>query len=232
MMSFDPFTAEARSVVVGSGDAADSLRHRWIGTEHLLLALTSEKVTAPGAHLLFQELGVAPRTLNARLLDVLRPGDAAATTEHKILTPRFRLVIAHASQVALKVGSRQIGTEHVLTALVAEPDGVAVDVLRAAGVAYDAALALLRSGRVDVSESRSPEPTWDVLPMTAAALLALEVARQWAEADGEVPVSTRHLLLALTVPGSVAARTLASMGITYESLQRTFGEVGGAEPDL
>ena len=39
---FERFTAEARQVVIGAQTEARQLRHRWIGTEHLLLALLTQ----------------------------------------------------------------------------------------------------------------------------------------------------------------------------------------------
>ena len=39
---FERFTTEARQTVVGAQTEARRLRHRWIGTEHLLLALLAQ----------------------------------------------------------------------------------------------------------------------------------------------------------------------------------------------
>ncbi len=44
---FERFTQEARDVVVGAQKEARELRHRWIGTEHLLLSLLTTP-DAPG----------------------------------------------------------------------------------------------------------------------------------------------------------------------------------------
>ena len=40
---FERFTTEARQTVVGAQAEARQLRHRWIGTEHLLLALLAQE---------------------------------------------------------------------------------------------------------------------------------------------------------------------------------------------
>jgi ATP-dependent Clp protease ATP-binding subunit ClpA len=46
---FERFTADARETVVGAQREARQLRHRWIGTEHLLLALLSRADSSTAA---------------------------------------------------------------------------------------------------------------------------------------------------------------------------------------
>jgi len=46
---FERFTSQARDVVVRAQQEARDLRHRQVGTEHLLLALLSTETGAAGA---------------------------------------------------------------------------------------------------------------------------------------------------------------------------------------
>jgi len=79
---FERFTTEARHVVHGARQEANQLRHRYVGTEHILLALLSRD--AGPVHLVLREAGLdAPRVRTdiERLLgtsSILGPDDAAA----------------------------------------------------------------------------------------------------------------------------------------------------------
>lgn len=65
---FERFTTEARSVVVAAQEQARALQHDWIGTEHVLLALTAGQ--GVGAVVL-HGLGVDHEQVRARMLALL-----------------------------------------------------------------------------------------------------------------------------------------------------------------
>jgi len=78
---FERFTADARAVVVGAQEEARSLRHRHIGTEHLLLALVRLDQTA--AATLLRESGLDHDRVRAEVTRLVSSGglgelDAAA----------------------------------------------------------------------------------------------------------------------------------------------------------
>ena len=78
---FERFTRDARQVVVDAREWARELRHRVVGTEHLLLALAGQEF---GAGALLRDAGVTREAVRARLAVVRGPGavisdaDAAA----------------------------------------------------------------------------------------------------------------------------------------------------------
>ena len=72
-----PFSAAARRILQKAAEEADALRHGYIGTEHLLLALIGDEQSTAGA--LLGEYGV--------LLDVVRPLAAAPVTEQSSGAP-------------------------------------------------------------------------------------------------------------------------------------------------
>ena len=66
-----PFTPRAKKVLELSLREALALKHRYIGTEHLLLGLVREGEGL--AMLVLHRLGAGPEAIRARVLDALRP---------------------------------------------------------------------------------------------------------------------------------------------------------------
>jgi ATP-dependent Clp protease ATP-binding subunit ClpC len=131
---FERFTHPARQVVVLAQEEARILRHPYIGPEHILLGLLRE------------EHGVAARVLNG--LDVT--GDTVRTQVRRIVgageeitsrampfTPEALRALQTALREALSLDRREIGTEHLLLALVGGEETVATRVLAALDVHGD-----------------------------------------------------------------------------------------------
>jgi ATP-dependent Clp protease ATP-binding subunit ClpC len=118
-------------VLAAAEREARTLRHTRIGTEHLLLGVL-DRADEPGARAL-ATLGV---TLGAARAQVMRivglPGTPSPPTLP--LTPPARDALAGALREAIELGGTTVGAEHVLLAVLRERDGVAVRILRDAGV--------------------------------------------------------------------------------------------------
>jgi ATP-dependent Clp protease ATP-binding subunit ClpC len=69
-------------------------------------------------------------------------------------TPRTERVLRHAERIARELGHDYIGTEHLLLGLLAEPDGVAGQVLAQLEVS-DKAAALTKEWMAEPGYSRS-----------------------------------------------------------------------------
>ncbi len=123
---FERFTDRARRVVVFAQEEARSLRHNYIGTEHILLGLLRE------------EEGVGPRALESvdihldavrtRVAEIVGEGQVAPAA-HIPFTPRAKKVLELSLREALQLGHNYIGTEHILLGLIREGEGVAAQVL-------------------------------------------------------------------------------------------------------
>ncbi len=111
-------------VVVLAQDEARSLRHSYIGTEHLLLGLLREEdrprlphPRGAGRH--------ARRGARARRTH-RRRGRGDSWADRSLFTPRAKKVLELSLREALTLGHNYIGTEHLLLGLVRENDGVAL----------------------------------------------------------------------------------------------------------
>jgi len=127
-------------------------------------------------------------------------------------TVRARNVVSASKDVARELGHGYVGTEHLLLALYAEPEGLAAQVLNEAGLSSVAAReAVLRQvpGGTDKSE---------FAPFTPKATAVLSNALAVALELGHNYIGTEHLLLALCRGEGVAAQVLADADIAYHEL--------------
>ena len=81
-------------------------------------------------------LGFEIATVRERVAERLSPGEAAPEG-HIPFAPPAKRVLELTLREALKLGHNYIGTEHIILALLEEPNGVAGQVLRDLGVDYE-----------------------------------------------------------------------------------------------
>jgi ATP-dependent Clp protease ATP-binding subunit ClpC len=183
---FERFTERARQVVVLAQTEARTLRHNYIGTEHLLLGLLREEEGLAARAL--ASLGITVEEARAQVARVIGTGDDVVSGQIPF-TPRAKKVLELSLKEALSLGHDYIGTEHILLGIAREREGVAAQVLlefdadaekvrdevlrmlggRAAGVATRRRDPYLPRV-VHKRRSRPPEQTDRRLPLEALAL--------------------------------------------------------------
>ena len=143
------FSDPARAVVARALEEARGFGHRYLGTEHLLLALTAE----PGlAGTTLAELGVSEHGVRVAIERTIGRGRSADSATLGI-TPRTKRVLEAAVRDAKRVGRQRCAdSEHLLLALAAS-DGVARDILAQHGAEEAALLERLAS----LIEPQAPE---------------------------------------------------------------------------
>ncbi len=107
------------------------LRHNYIGTEHLFIALT-QLADSMSAYLL-RASGLDPREVRNAIRREAGVGDDAVG-QRPPLTPRLHHVLAMAVYMADEIGQTYISEPQALLALLQEGEGVAMRVLRQLGV--------------------------------------------------------------------------------------------------
>ncbi|MGI5242878.1 ATP-dependent Clp protease ATP-binding subunit [Dactylosporangium sp. CA-139066] len=140
---FERFTDRARRVVVLAQEAARTLNHSYIGTEHILLGLLHEGDGVAASAL--SSLGVSLDAVRLQVEEVIGVGTHAPAA-HIPFTPSAKRVLELALREALRLGHNHIGTEHVLLGLVREGEGVAAQVLARLGVTPNAVRAQVMDG--------------------------------------------------------------------------------------
>ncbi|MCY0881457.1 MAG: AAA family ATPase, partial [Firmicutes bacterium] len=129
---FGQFTEKARRVVIHAQEEARRMGHNFVGTEHLLLGLIRENNSVPAKVL--QSLGLDLDTVRSEVLKATGRGPAMGPNEEVTFTPRAKKVVLElAGQEARALNQTYIGPEHLLLGLIREGEGVAAQVLLAAG---------------------------------------------------------------------------------------------------
>jgi ATP-dependent Clp protease ATP-binding subunit ClpA len=123
---FERFTERARQVVVLAQDEARTLKHNYIGTEHILLGLLREEEGL--AAQVLEALDITLEETRAEVARIVGPGDELATGQIPF-TPRAKRVLELGLSSALSLGHNYIGTEHLLLGIVRENEGVAARIL-------------------------------------------------------------------------------------------------------
>jgi ATP-dependent Clp protease ATP-binding subunit ClpC len=167
---FERFTERARQVVVLAQDEARGLRHNYIGTEHLLLALLRE------------EEGVAARVLEAFDLTV---EDVRGHVEQVVgrgtdpasgqipFTPRAKKVLELSLREAMTRGHSDIGPEHILLGIARENSGVASRIL----LDFDAEADRIRAAVIGVLGGMPPSEAVQLEPKGRSRIWADEPGR-------------------------------------------------------
>ena len=124
---FERFTERARQVVVLAQDEARTLKHNYIGTEHILLGLLREEEGL--AARVLDSLDITVEEVRAQVARIIGQGNEDVTAGQIPFTPRAKKVLELALREALSLGHNHIGTEHILLGLVRENEGVAARIL-------------------------------------------------------------------------------------------------------
>ena len=129
MERYTPQAQEALGLAVG---VAETLNHGYVGTEHLLIGLLQEG-TGVAAKVL-EENGVEEDRVIELVSQLIAPNPTVQTADRTAYTPRARRVIENSYREAVRFKAAQIGTEHIMIAMLREGDCVASRLLNTIGV--------------------------------------------------------------------------------------------------
>ena len=131
---FEKFSERARRVLSLAQEEAQRFNHNYIGTEHILLGLVRESEGV--AARVLANLGTELSKIRSAVEFIIGRGERPSPGEIG-LTPRAKKVIELAVDEARRLNHHYIGTEHLLTGLMREGEGVAAGVLESLGVNLD-----------------------------------------------------------------------------------------------
>jgi ATP-dependent Clp protease ATP-binding subunit ClpB len=140
------------------------------------------------------------------------------------LTIKSQMALQEAHQQASARHHQQIEPEHVLYALLTDPEGVVFPLLHQLGIVPKQ----LRD-RVDEQLNQKPKVYAEGAQIGLAPTTArvLEAAGREAEQLTDEYISTEHLLLAMLASDGPAARLLADAGVTRDAVLAALAEVRG-----
>ncbi|HEX4805984.1 MAG TPA: ATP-dependent chaperone ClpB [Conexibacter sp.] len=145
------------------------------------------------------------------------------------LTQKTQEALHDGQTKALRYGHTEVDAEHLLLALLEQPDGLIPRLLERA----DVDVAALRADVERELERRPRVSGPGVAPgqvsVTRALNELLDRAQQEAERMGDEYVSVEHVLIALIESRTAAGRLLAARGVTRERFLAILTEVRGAQ---
>jgi ATP-dependent Clp protease ATP-binding subunit ClpC len=136
-MDFNKLTDRARKAIQRAKKEAERLNHDYVGTEHLLLGILKDPSAV--ASTVLKELGIDYEKARIQIEKMSKPGGGVAQLGDIPLTPRTKSVLENALQEARKMKHSYIGSEHILLALLAEPEGLAAQAIVAMGLPLEKA---------------------------------------------------------------------------------------------
>jgi ATP-dependent Clp protease ATP-binding subunit ClpA len=238
---FERFTDGARNAVVLARMEALVLRHPYIGTEHLLLGITIEQEGL--AARVLASLGITAERVREQVVRIVTTPNQVSS-EQIPFTPHAKRVLELALREGLRLGTNQIGTEHILLGLLGEEDGGAVGILVELEVDAETIHAQLLSRLVDLRSepgletrpgraTRHPvDQSWFGALGAHVNMLAKEIRR-----DLERDPDPGDLLIALAgAPHTLVAAALGELGVDPAALpaavQRARAKIADADREL
>ncbi|NOS99898.1 MAG: ATP-dependent Clp protease ATP-binding subunit [Phycisphaerales bacterium] len=135
---YEKLSKRVDDVVKIARGIAREMDHEYLGTEHLLLAILQEG-TGVGARIL-AAAGIDQNSVRAELDKRIRKSMEDTWVFGRLPgSPHLKGVVVQAVDIAGKLNSKDVCTEHLILAMLLEKGSLAEQTLRALGLTYDAA---------------------------------------------------------------------------------------------
>ncbi|SCL26674.1 Clp protease N-terminal domain-containing protein [Micromonospora inyonensis] len=166
-----------------------------------------------------RSMGVSKQAAQKRF--VPKGGDAPMDPSEGFsrFTPRARNVVMASQNEARAAGNPQIGPEHLVLGLLAEPEAVAAKAITAQGVTLEA----VREAATATLPAAVPDVP-DLIPYNAEGKKALELTFREALRLGHNYIGTEHILLAL-LEQEAGNGVLTRLGVDKAAVEATVAAV-------
>ena len=129
-MYFSRFTQKSKKVIELSLECARMLGHNKVDSEHLLLGLSKEGEGV--ASIVLSKLGITPKYIEQKIID--KKGSELTELKDISLSSISEEILEFSGIFADKFKSEYIETEHILLGILQRAEGIAIDILKEAGV--------------------------------------------------------------------------------------------------
>lgn len=126
------YTGKAKKAIDLATRISKKLDYNYVGTEHILAGLIKEG-TGVAAQVLSAD-GVDYDKLIQMIKDLISPGEGVAMAEKSGMTPRAERVLERAQEIAEHLRYDEVGTEHILMAIISQGDCAAARLLNTMNV--------------------------------------------------------------------------------------------------
>lgn len=158
-MMFERFTERAQKVIIYAQEEAFEFKHGYIGTEHMLLGVLKEDGISKN---ILNEKKVTLEKVRELIHDFEGKGDISLSKNEIPLTPRTKRILDLSLLEARNLGHNYISPEHILLAIIREPEGVAYTILNNLNINFESLrgdLILSLSGQQNVKSQVATTPS-------------------------------------------------------------------------
>lgn len=128
MYSLDSFTKLANKSVNKAFAGAESLGHTYVGSEHLLLGMSTDGTSKS----ILKSNGITEEKVLEKLVEIVGKGDFSRLGMDA-LTPTARRILENGVVASSSAGCKLVGTEHILMSILREGDSAAVNIIHELG---------------------------------------------------------------------------------------------------
>lgn len=129
---FNSFTEEARKILVEAKVEMKNLKHPYVGSEHLLLAILKGKNSVSKK---LKEYGIDYKTFKDELINIV--GIGSKENEFYLYTPLLKRVMENAMIDSRENNNGVVTIEHLFSSLIEEGEGVAIRILLSLDIDLD-----------------------------------------------------------------------------------------------
>ncbi len=128
-----PLAPETERIMSFANEEAQRLGHEYIGTEHLLMGLTTI-LTGPALKIITKH-GLTLARIHTETMKCVQCFTGTVTVDVQLpLTPRAQKALVYADEEAYALGHMHVGSGHILLGLLREQEGIAAQVLMNLGL--------------------------------------------------------------------------------------------------
>ena len=130
MLNTEKFTKKSLRIIESAVGSASELGHTYIGSEHILLAMSDEG-SSEAAEILIEN-GVAYDDIRREIIELVGQGNPTALNQRYFTTAAKR-ILESSFKIAEADNKKQASPEHILAAIISEPSSSACTVIRKMG---------------------------------------------------------------------------------------------------
>ena len=126
------YTTQAQEVLKLAAESAELMQHPYIGTEHLLIGLS--KIYSGVAGQVLDMNGVKEEDMLKIMNELVTPPEDMEISGKPMESPRLQFILEEAAGEAQHLKAKEVGTEHLLLAVLNDADCVASRILQTLNV--------------------------------------------------------------------------------------------------
>lgn len=146
MLNVQQFDEQAKAVLAGAYFVAQRYAHPSVDCPHFFLTLIEQ--TGSRVPVILDRLSVDSAALSARLDEMLRAhpvSDSRANRQQVFIAPAATAALRHVATEAEQLETEVVAPEHLLLALLREPEAALSGVLTEFGITHDRVQTVVRS---------------------------------------------------------------------------------------